>query len=114
MEKGEILGYSVLFIGIALLIFTFFCAYAFLREELSLVGSADLIRTFGETLAPLMKAAIHAIYLAIMGWVGSLVTLRAVQIILGLRREVETKGKVARREEFEAEKKVSQTQGATS
>ncbi|MBS7609848.1 hypothetical protein KEJ36_05290 [Candidatus Bathyarchaeota archaeon] len=106
MEKGELLGFSSLFIGIVLLIFTFFSAYAFLREELSLVGSSDLIRTFGETLAPLMKAAIHAIYLGIMVWIGSIITLRAIQIITGLSKEGGRKRKEEGKEEAKAEQKA--------
>lgn len=87
MEKKDLLGYGVLFLGVALLIFTFFSAFSFLRGDLSLVGSTDLLKAFGEVLGPLVKATIHVMYLGIMGWVGSIMTMRGVQVVTGLRKE---------------------------
>ena len=37
---------------------------------------------FGEALAPLIETCIRAIYLGIMGWIGSIVTRRGVQILV--------------------------------
>jgi len=76
-----------LLVGIGLLIFTFANAFFFLRSVLNVLGSSDLIKTFGETLAPLMEAAIRVMYLGVMGWVGSILTARGLQIILNLKRE---------------------------
>jgi len=68
-------------IGIALLIFTFVSAYGFLTESLSIIASQDLVQTFGEALAPLIATCIRVMYLGVMGWLGSLVTIRGVTII---------------------------------
>ncbi len=71
----------MLCIGVALLVFTFFSAYGFLTTDLSPISTQDLIQTFGESLGPLMAAAIHIMYLGVMGWVSSLITIRGVSIL---------------------------------
>ena len=74
-------GITVLLIGVALLVFTFISAYEFLTQALSIVASADLVQTFGEALAPLIATCIRIMYLGVMGWAGSLLTIRGVTII---------------------------------
>jgi hypothetical protein len=74
-------GVTVLFIGVALLIFTFFSAYGLLTADLSPISTQDLVQTFGESLGPLIAAAIHIMYLGVMGWVSSLITIRGVTIL---------------------------------
>jgi len=71
----------VLMIGVALLIFTFISAYRFLTQSLSIIASEDLVQTFGEALAPLIATCIRIMYLGVMGWIGSLLTIRGVTII---------------------------------
>jgi hypothetical protein len=80
-DKVAISGITVLMIGVALLIFTFLSAYGFLTQALSIIASQDLVQTFGEALAPLIATCIHIMYLGVMGWVGSLLTIRGVTII---------------------------------
>ncbi len=74
-------GFTVLIIGIVLLIFTFVSAYVFLTESLSIIASEDLSRTFGEALAPLIATCIRVMYLGVMGWIGSLITIRGLTMI---------------------------------
>ena len=81
IERIEISGLVVLFVGVALLAFTFFSAYGFLIGKLNIMGSADLIEFFGTALAPLVEATIHILYLAIMGWISSILTIRGVQLL---------------------------------
>jgi hypothetical protein len=80
-DKIALSGITVLMIGVALLIFTFVSAYGFLTQGLSIIASEDLMRTFGIALAPLIETCIRIMYLGVMGWVGSLVTIRGVTII---------------------------------
>jgi len=80
-DKIALSGITVLGIGVALLIFTFFSAYGFLTADLSPISTQDLVQTFGEALGPLIAAAIHIMYLGVMGWVSSLITIRGVTII---------------------------------
>ena len=74
-------GVTVLAIGLTLLILTFASAFAFLSEGLQILSTQDLAQTFGATLAPLIGTSIRVMYLGVMGWIGSLITIRGVTII---------------------------------
>ena len=80
-DKVALSGIAVLMIGVVLLLFTFISAYGFLTQSLSIIATEDLVRTFGEALAPLIATCMRIMYLGIMGWVGSLLTIRGVTII---------------------------------
>ena len=80
-DKIALSGITVLSIGIILLVITFASAFGFLSEALPILSSQDLVQTFGETLAPLIATSIRVMYLGVMGWIGSLVTIRGVTII---------------------------------
>lgn len=80
-DKIALSGITVLMIGITLLIFTFVSAYGFLAAGLSIIATQDLVQTFGEALAPLIATCIRIMYLGVMGWIGSLITIRGVTII---------------------------------
>ena len=80
-DKIAISGITVLCIGVALLIITFVSAYGFLTADLSPISTQDLVQTFGEALGPLIAAAIHIMYLGVMGWIGSLITIRGVTLM---------------------------------
>ncbi|MEM2111551.1 MAG: hypothetical protein QXX08_06705 [Candidatus Bathyarchaeia archaeon] len=81
IDKPEISGLITLFIGVGLLVFTFLNAYWFLAKDITIVASQDLVRAFGEALAPLVATCIHIMYLGIMGWIGSLLTLRGIPLL---------------------------------
>jgi hypothetical protein len=92
IDKVEISGIAVLFIGVALLIFAFFNAYAFLTGQLGILASQDILQAFGQALAPLIEAIIRILYLGIMGWIGSILTIRGVQL-LRMERQTPTETK---------------------
>ena len=81
IDKPEISGLITLFIGVGLLAFTFLNAYWLLSKDISLIPSQDLVAAFGEALAPLVATCIHVMYLGIMGWIGSLLTLRGIPLL---------------------------------
>jgi hypothetical protein len=85
-DKAMIIAYVTLFIGIGLLAFTFISAYIFLINNPSITGSSDLIDVFGSSLAPLIGASIRIMYLGVMGWIGSGLTTRGVQLVTQLKR----------------------------
>lgn len=89
MDKSEILAYSVLFIGVGLLVFTFFNAFLFLGERIQLL-STSLLEAFGEAVGPLFETCIRIMYLGIMGWIGSILTIRGIQLVSQFRREAKT------------------------
>lgn len=86
-------GYIILFVGVGLLVFTFFNAYLFLRGILGIAASPDLMEVFGEALAPLIEACIRAIYLGIMGWIGSILTIRGIRLFTHVKREAKAEAK---------------------
>ena len=81
MDNVKASGFTVLFIGVVVLLFTFYNAYLLLQGILEIPVSDDLMSLFGEALAPLISYSIKALYLGIMGWIGSILTRRGVQII---------------------------------
>ena len=97
MQKLEISAYTVLFTGVALLVFTFINAYIFLIEELNILGSSDMLKAFGEALGPLIVASIRVMFLAVMGWIGSIITIRGVQLLTQLGRETKQEAKTETR-----------------
>lgn len=80
-NKPQLTGIVILFAGVALLAFTFLNAFLFLQEPLGMIATGDLARVFGDALAPLIQACIRLMYLGIMGWVGSLLTVRGIPLI---------------------------------
>jgi outer membrane biosynthesis protein TonB len=104
-DKVALSGITVLLIGVALLLFTFVSAYGFLTQGLSIIASEDLVRTFGEALAPLIATCIRIMYLGIMGWIGSLLTIRGITIIAHLpETSVATAQKTEAKQELQPQK----------
>jgi hypothetical protein len=87
IDKIELSGLIALFVGIILLAVTFYSAFMFLIENLSILATRDILQAFGEALAPLIEAVIRILYLGIMGWIGSIVTVRGVQLLKKERTE---------------------------
>jgi len=80
-DKVEVSGIVVLFVGVILLAATFYSAFMFLAGDITILTSADLAELFGNALSPLIAAVIHVLYLGVMGWMGSVMTIRAVQLL---------------------------------
>ncbi|MFA5365851.1 MAG: hypothetical protein WC325_11780 [Candidatus Bathyarchaeia archaeon] len=85
-DQTVLISYITLFTGIGLLGFTFISAYIFLATNPSINTSSNLVDVFGSSLAPLIEASIRIMYLGVMGWIGSGLTLRGVQLITQLKR----------------------------
>ena len=81
MIDNKKLGIVVLFVGVLLLVFTFFNAYVFLQEDFVIISTSGLVDLFGEALGPLIGTCIRVMYLAIMGWISSVLTIRGVQLL---------------------------------
>jgi len=90
LDSIKISGFIVLFVGVAVLVFTFYNAYLFLMGVLK-IPTGELMEVFGEALAPLVETCIRAIYLGIMGWIGSILTRRGVQTVTFEREKTEVK-----------------------
>jgi hypothetical protein len=80
-EKMALSAFTVLGIGIVLLIFTFISAYTFLTAGSPMISTQDLMQNFGQALGWLITTSIRVMYLGVMGWIGSLITIRGVNLI---------------------------------
>ena len=85
-DKAMIISYVTLFTGIGLVAFTFISAYLFLIANPAITASSDIVDVFGQSLAPLIGGSIRIMYLGVMGWIGSGLTARGVQLITQLKR----------------------------
>lgn len=85
-DKPMVIAYIILFTGIGLLAITFISAYIFLINNPSITESSELVDVFGSSLAPLIGASIRIMYLGVMGWIGTVLTTRGVQLITQLKR----------------------------
>ena len=100
-DNVQTLGFAALIIGIGMLVFTFINAYLFLGADLGIVASSDLVGLFGEALAPLIATVIRVMYLGIMGWIGSLLTVRGIQLLTKSKREPSSEPKPKSKPEAE-------------
>jgi len=91
MEKSETSGIVVLLIGIVLLSTTFTDAYLFLKEDVSILPVPNLVAALGKALAPLIEASIRMMYLGVMGWIGSTITMRGITVLLQVKLETKLK-----------------------
>jgi hypothetical protein len=111
MKISETSGIAVLLIGIALLMTSFFDAYLFLTKDISILPLPNLVEAFGKALAPLIDATIRIIYLGVMVWIGSTITMRGITVLLQIKPE--TKLEMPKKTETiksEAESKKTKTE----
>ncbi len=108
-NKAQVTGIAILFAGVVLLVFTFMNAFLFLLEPLSIVASADLAQVFGEALAPLIQSCVRLMYLGIMGWIGSLLTVRGIPLVKE-RQIISTERAAAQAEQQQGQ--ITQTEPA--
>ena len=69
------LGLASALMGLALLLFTFYEGYQVFLSYGSYTGTSNL----ASSMSTLLYAAIQALFLGIMGWVGSLLMLRGIE-----------------------------------
>jgi hypothetical protein len=98
MQNIKLSGFIILFLGVVLLVFTFFNAYQLLIGVLDIPISEDFMSLFGESLAPLIAYAIRALFLGIMGWIGSILTKRGIQILTTLTNLTSKQNKETKKE----------------
>jgi hypothetical protein len=82
MEKARKRLFTTTFLvaGIALLIFTFAAAFVFLILGAGIPTSHSLSEALGEILGPIAEALIKVLFLGVMGWIGSILTIRGIQM----------------------------------
>ncbi len=77
IRTSGLVGLASTAIGIVMLLFTFYNAYLLFQGYVSLTLQADFLTAVNEILV----AAIRAMFLAVMAWVGSILLLRGVDFM---------------------------------
>ncbi|MEM3703092.1 MAG: hypothetical protein QXX79_01515 [Candidatus Bathyarchaeia archaeon] len=80
IERAEIVAYVLILVGLLLLICTFVMAYFMLTSVGSIATPQDLSKALGEIFGPIVETVIKIMFLGIMGWVGSIATIRGIQL----------------------------------
>jgi len=80
VEKAELMAYILIVVGLLLLIFTFIMAFLMLTSVVSISTQMDLSNALGEILGPIAEAVIKIMFLGVMGWTGSIATMRGIQL----------------------------------
>jgi len=80
IEKPELVAYILIATGLVLLILTFVIACLALLAVVGIAASQDLSKALGEILGPIAEAIIKIMFLGIMGWTGSIATMRGIQL----------------------------------
>ena len=86
MEKAELMSHILIIVGMVLLILTFVMAVILVTSELGILSQSDLSQALGEILGPIAAAIIRVLYLGIMGWTGSIATIRGIQLYKEAKR----------------------------
>jgi len=76
VKDNRLLGVASTIIGLAMLVITFVMGYVVLTGYRSMAPSTDLATSMGI----LLYAAIQVLFLGVMGWVGSLLMLRGIDL----------------------------------
>jgi hypothetical protein len=76
------LGITILLTGIALLLITFVIASIHLQGEINVLPVPSFLSFFGKAFSPLIEASIRVLYLGIMGWIATTVTVKGLNVLL--------------------------------
>ena len=81
MKQKLTAGLAILAIGVFLLLFTFAAAFWFLIRNIESMVPQNVVQTLGQTLGPIIVLSATAIYLGIMVWIGSELTIRGIDLL---------------------------------
>lgn len=87
IEKAELVAYILIAVGLLLLVITFIMAYLKLESVARIITSTNISEALGQIFGPIVEAVIKIMFLGIMGWIGSIATMRGIQ----LYKEAKTK-----------------------
>lgn len=80
LEKAELMAYITIIIGLILLVLTFIIAYLMLISVANIAASQELSEAIANIMGPIAEAVIRIMFLGIMGWAGSIITIRGIQL----------------------------------
>ncbi len=74
------MAYILIVVGLLLLVFTFVMALLMLTSVVSISTNLNLPEALGRILGPIVEAVIKIMFLGVMGWTGSIATMRGIQL----------------------------------
>ncbi|MEM3770137.1 MAG: hypothetical protein QXG76_02995 [Candidatus Bathyarchaeia archaeon] len=80
MERAELVAYILIAVGLLLLVITFIMAYLKLESVARIITSTNISEALGQIFGPIVEAVIKIMFLGIMGWTGSITTMRGIQL----------------------------------
>ncbi|MEM3565794.1 MAG: hypothetical protein QXK18_02855 [Candidatus Bathyarchaeia archaeon] len=80
IERAELVAYILIAVGLLLLVITFIMAYLKLESLASIITSGNISEALGLIFGPIVEAVIKIMFLGIMGWTGSIATMRGIQL----------------------------------
>ncbi|MEM2103868.1 MAG: hypothetical protein QW717_03150 [Candidatus Bathyarchaeia archaeon] len=80
IEKSEAVAFILIAVGLLLLVLTFVIAFLMSTSVANILTSTDLSSALGSILGPIAEAIIKIMFLGVMGWTGSIATLRGIQL----------------------------------
>jgi hypothetical protein len=80
IERAELMAYILIAVGLILLVITFIMAYLKLESVVGIITSGNIAEALGQIFGPIVEAVIKIMFLGIMGWVGSITTMRGIQL----------------------------------
>lgn len=110
IEGTELAAFIILGIGTVLLILTFYMAFTLIVTELGIISALNLSETLGEILGPITEAIIKVMYLSVMGWIGSITTMRGIQLMKEARRAPQPKIHTSQKPKPEKKEKIETTE----
>ena len=81
IKSTENSGIVILLTGVVLLLITFLFAYGNLQADINTMSVLGIFFPFVDILSPLLEAAFRLLYLALMGWIASLVMIKGLNIL---------------------------------
>jgi len=80
IERAELVAYILIAVGLILLVITFIMAYLKLESVVGIITSGNIAEALGKIFGPIVEAVIKIMFLGIMGWIGSIATMRGIQL----------------------------------
>lgn len=106
VQKIELAAFILLGIGAVLLLLTFYMAFTLIVADLSTLSALDLSEAIGEAIGPIAEAVIKVMYLVVMGWIGSIATIRGVQLLREAKRVPQSEAESVREPSLEKKGKT--------
>jgi hypothetical protein len=81
IKMSENSGITILLTGVFLLVVTFFFAYSHFQADVKVLSILGIATPLDGGLALFLEAAFRLFYLAIMGWIASIVMAKGLRVL---------------------------------